>query len=47
MLKTNLNYFFSTRENGNMNMNRNFYPAEMTKEEIRRDFNLRRELLGR
>lgn len=47
MLKTNLNYFFSTRENGNMNTNKNFYPEGMTKEEIRSDFNLRRELLGK
>lgn len=47
MLRTNLNYFFSTIENGNMNTNKNFYREGMTKEEIRRDFNLRRELLGR
>ena len=47
MLKTNLNYFFSTRENGNMNTNKNFYEEGMTKEEIRNDFNLRRELLGK
>lgn len=47
MLKTNLNYFFSTIENGNMNTNKNFYPEGMTREEIRKDFNLRRELLGK
>lgn len=47
MLKPNLNYFFSTIENGNMNTNKNFYEEGMTKEEIRNDFNLRRELLGK
>ena len=46
MLKTNLNYFYSTIENGNMNTNPNFYPEGMTKEEIREDFNERRIKLG-
>ena len=47
MLKTNLQYFYSTIENGNMNINKNFYPDGMTKEEIRKDFDERRIKLGR
>lgn len=47
MLKTNLQYFYSTIENGNMNTNKNFYPDGMTKEEIRKDFDERRIKLGR
>lgn len=47
MLKTNLNYFYSTIENGNMNTNKNFYPEGMSKEEIKQDFNERRIKLGR
>lgn len=47
MLKTNLNYFYSTIENGNMNTNKNFYPEGMTKDEIKQDFNERRIKLGR
>lgn len=47
MLKTNLNYFYSTISHGNMNTNKNFYPEGMTKEEIRRDFDERRIELGK
>lgn len=47
ILRTNLNYFFSTIENGNMNTNKSFYREGMTREEIRFDFNLRRESLGK
>lgn len=47
MLKTNLNYFYSTIENGNMNTNPNFYPEGMTREEIKKDFKERRIKLGK
>lgn len=47
MLKPNLNFFFSTIANGNMNTNKAFYPENMTKEEIRKDFNERRIKLGK
>lgn len=47
MLKTNLNYFYSTTLDGNMNTNKNFYPEGMTREEIRQDFNERRIKLGK
>lgn len=46
MLKTNLQCFYSTIANGNMNTNKNFYPEGMTKEEIRKDFDERRIKLG-
>lgn len=47
MLKTNLNYFYSTIANGNMNTNSKFYPEGMTREEIKKDFYERRISLGR
>lgn len=47
MLKTNLQYFYSTISDGNMNTNKNFYPEEMTREEIKRDFTERRIKFGR
>lgn len=47
MLRTNLNYFYSTINDGNMNTNKNFYPEGMSKEEIKKDFTERRIKLGR
>lgn len=47
MLNVNLEYFYSTIKNGNMNTNPNYYKDGMTKEEIRKDFNNRRIELGR
>lgn len=47
MSKTNLKVFYSTIANGNMNMNKNFYPEGMSKEEIKKDFTERRIKLGR
>lgn len=47
MTISNLNYFFSTIQDGNMNTNAAFYKEGMTKEEIRNDFNLRRISLGK
>ena len=46
MKNINLNYFWSTRANGNMNKNKAFYPG-MTPDEITRDFDERRIQLCR
>ena len=45
MLKTNLEYFFTTTEHGNMNTNPSFYEG-MTEDEIKKDFTERRIKLG-
>ncbi len=47
MTISNLNYFCSTIQEGNMNTNSAFYKEGMTKEEIRIDFTLRRIALGK
>lgn len=41
-----LRYFFTTRKDGNMNTQAKFYKKGMTKEEIRKDFDLRRISFG-
>lgn len=46
MVNVNLNYFWSTVADGNMNTNKNFYPEWMSKDEIRTDFTNRRIKLG-
>ena len=41
-----LRIFTSTILDGNMNTNKNFYPECMDKDDIKRDFKVRREILG-
>lgn len=41
-----LKIFYSNILDGNMNMNQKFYPEYMTKEDIKKDFKLRRQLFG-
>lgn len=44
---SNLKIFYSTIEDGNMNTNSSFYPEGMTKDEITKNFYVRRLILGR
>jgi len=46
MVNVNLKYFYSTIQDGNMNMDSKFYKEGMTQEEIRHDFIERRIKLG-
>lgn len=46
MLRANLTFFYSMIRHGNMNTNSKFYKEGMTKEEIRRNFDRRRIILG-
>ncbi len=46
MVDINLNYFYSTILDGNMNTAPRFYKEGMTKEEIKQDFTKRRILFG-
>lgn len=45
-VRLNLNYFYSTISDGNMNTNPKFYKEGMTREEIKQDFTKRRICLG-
>ncbi|MDD6224008.1 MAG: laccase domain-containing protein [bacterium] len=47
MLHTNIKYFHSMIVDGNMNLDKKFYPEGMNKEEIKADFTMRRIKLGR